>query len=89
MNRRTALAHIRERGYLNRFSTMGDTWWCAHSVPGGEAEDAIEIPSNMALWLIQLGEVIPAGKGDDLAERDQCFISWFVPNPAKAKAAKS
>lgn len=48
---REALRVIKRLGYLNKFSSLCDTYFLAHCVPGGEADDCPAIGGNAALRL--------------------------------------
>jgi len=87
MDLQTALARVREHGYLNEFSTPSETWFVAHSVPGGESADAIEIPTKTAFRLIDEGLVERDGYGSELVNRSGCGSVWYRAKATKTRQA--
>jgi hypothetical protein len=73
----SALIAIQRLGYLNEFSTMVDTWFVAHSVPGGDAEDAIQIKASIAYLLIHEKLVTEVGRGTALGDNG-CRLVWYA-----------
>ena len=72
----SALTAIQRLGYLNEFSTMVDTWFVAHSVPGGDSEDAIQIKALIAYLLIHEKRVTEVGRGTALGDNG-CRLVWY------------
>ena len=87
MNLKTALALVKERGYLNQFSTPADCWFVAHRIPGGEASDAAEIPTKTAFRLIDAGLVERAGWGNELVNRGGVGTVWYTAKPTQTSQA--
>jgi hypothetical protein len=73
----SALTAIQRLGYLNEFSTMVDSWFVAHSVPGGDSEDAIQIKASIAYLLIHEKRVVEVGRGTALGDSG-CRIVWYA-----------
>jgi hypothetical protein len=71
--KREALREIRRCGYLNFFQGM-DSWFRAHSVPGGESMECRVIDYGLADRLIRDGLVRLAGEHVDLTGT---LVRWY------------
>lgn len=76
----SALKAIGEHGFLNEFSTMGDTWFVAHSVPAGDSEDAVPVPARIAYRLIDEGRLERLGAGTALGDAGTA-VTWYCAKP--------
>jgi hypothetical protein len=79
-----AMKTVRERGFLNQFSTMADTWFIAHSVPGGSSADAVEIEPEMANYFIRNRLVVEVGRAFNVMG-DGSLCVWFAPRDSSTK----
>lgn len=75
----SALKAIRRLGYLNEFSSMGDTWFVAHSVAGGDSEDAEQIAPSVAYQLIDGHQIVRSGDAPEVLGGAGTRIAWYRP----------
>jgi len=64
-------------GVSERVLYYVDTWFVAHSVPGGDAEDAIQIKASIAYLLIHEKRVTEVGRGTALGDNG-CRLVWYA-----------